>query len=107
MPATAEHYALGGQVSQRMGDRGPAQAEPLAQLMLGGQAAVRPVGAAQDLLGEQGLELLVQRDRLVSCQIHRVPVLMRFGRRRGGSTQRAEWRRGVPPIFLVPRNPTP
>src|SRR6516165_3460631 len=55
-----------------MGDRGPAQAEPLAQLVLSGQATVRPVDAAQDLLGEQSLELVVDRDWLVSGQIHTV-----------------------------------
>ena len=70
VPAAAEHHALGGQVGQRMSDRSPAQAEPLAQLMLGGQATVRPVDAAQDLLGEQGLELVVDRDWLASRQIH-------------------------------------
>jgi hypothetical protein len=60
-----EDRALLGELGQRSVHRRPADVEAGTQLVLGGKLAVRPVLAAEDLLQQQGLELDIDRQRLV------------------------------------------
>ena len=59
-----------GELRQSAADRRPADSELLTELVLGREAVNRPVAAAQDLLQEERLELVVERDWLLGIDRH-------------------------------------
>ena len=72
-PAVADDHPLGGQLRQRPGHRRPADLVLFAQLMLGGETAIQPVAAFQDLLEQQRLELEVDRYGQLRIDGHGTP----------------------------------
>jgi glycogen debranching enzyme len=66
----AEKHTLVGELRERTAHGRPADAVLLAELVLGGETVIRAVATTEDLLEEERLQLVVERDRLLGIDRH-------------------------------------